>query len=114
LTYFVSADFARFRAAILDLIAVRRSRLDALALPDPGLEAELEDLEAEYVAMMDKTSPADQEVIGEFYREALEVFGSNEELFQQYPDVAGLLMALRFEGAREQIRGLVKLLNGTG
>jgi hypothetical protein len=70
--------FDQFLAAILDLIVLRQSRLDAMLLPDPDLEAELEDLETGYLELVDKTSPADQEAIRESYREALEVFGSNE------------------------------------
>jgi hypothetical protein len=101
-------SYDQFRAAILDLIALRRERLDALALPDPDLEATLEDLETEYVELIDRTSAAEQAAIGDFYQAAMEVFGSNEELFDQYPDAAGLLYALRIEGARslmlEQVR----------
>ena len=92
--------FDAFRAAALDVIALRRERLDALPLPDPDLPAELEDLETEYVALVDTTTEADKAEIGEFYREALRTFGSKEEIFAQYPDMAGLLLTLRVEGAR--------------
>ena len=68
-------------AAILDLIAQRREGLGALARPDPDLEAALEDLEVGFLDLVDKSTPAEQETIGEFCREALEAFGSNEELF---------------------------------
>ncbi|MBX3674316.1 MAG: hypothetical protein KF776_15165 [Burkholderiales bacterium] len=98
----MSANCDAFRAAILDLIALRRERLDALPLPDPDLQTELEDLEVEYLALVDKATDADKAEIGEFYREALRVFGSNEEIFAQYPDAAGLLLTLRVEGARRR------------
>ncbi|MCL4687189.1 MAG: hypothetical protein KJ007_01340 [Burkholderiales bacterium] len=71
-------------------------------------QAALEDLEAEYVALVDTTTDADKAEIGEFYREALRVFGSNEEIFAQYPDVAGLLLTLRIEGARRRVMGVLR------
>jgi len=92
--------FDDFRAAILGLIALRRERLDALPLPDPHQQASLEDLEAQYLTLVDTTTDADKAEIGEFYREALRVFGTDEVIFAQYPDVAGLLLMLRIEGAR--------------
>lgn len=47
--------FGDFYAAVLDLIALRRERLDALPLPDPDLQAKLEDLETKYLALVDGT-----------------------------------------------------------
>lgn len=102
-------QFKAFCAAVLGLIALRRERLDALPLPDPGLQAELEDVEAEYLALVDTTTDADKAEIGEFYREAFKAFGSNEEIFAQYPDVAGLLLTLRIEGARRQATAVLRL-----
>ena len=67
----MSPGFDLFRFAILDLIALRRNRVDAMALPDPDLDA-VEDLEVMYLDLVDTTTPAEQEAIGEFYREALE------------------------------------------
>ena len=105
-------NFERLRVAILDLITLRRERLEALLQPDPDFEAALEDLETMYVELVDKTSQAEQDAIGEFYREALEVFGSNEEMFQAYPDAAGLLIALQVEGAREVMLGELRAIKG--
>lgn len=102
-------DFDDFRAAVLDLLALRRERLDALPAPDPDLQAEVEDLETEYLALVDTTTETDKQEIGEFYREALRAFGSNEEIFAQYPDVAGLLLTLRIEGARRQAMEMLQL-----
>ena len=97
-------SFDQFCSAVLDLIALRRSRLDTLPLPAPDLQAELEDLEVEYQDLVDKTNRAEQEAIGEFYREALEEFGSSGELFFAYPHPAGPLLALQVEGARAETR----------
>lgn len=60
------ADYNAFRVTILDLIALRRERFDALPLPDPALLAELEDLETEYLALVDTTTDADKAEMGEF------------------------------------------------
>ena len=102
-------DFDDFPAAIVNVIALRRERHAALPLPDLQLQAELEDLEAEYLALVSGTTSADKAEIGELYREALKAFGSNEEIFAQYPDVAGLLLTLRIEGAIRLAREMLQL-----
>lgn len=101
-------DYTAFLAAVLNLVVLRRERLDALPLPDPDLRAVVEDLEIEYRVLVDTTTAADKAEIGEFYREALRAFGSNEEIFTQYPDVAGLLLTLRIEGARRRVMEVLR------
>lgn len=66
-----------------------------------------------YSELLDKTTPAEEEVIGEFYREALEVFGSPEDVFHEYPDAAGLLYWLRFEAGRKQLMEGLRLARET-
>lgn len=95
------SDFDSFRIAILDLIALRREWLDALALRDTDLQAALDDLEGQYEALVRTTTAADKQEIGEVYREVLKVFGANEEFFAQYPDAAALMLVLRIEGRGE-------------
>ena len=99
---FVHTDFDHFRAAVLYLIALRNERLEALLDPDPDLQAEVEDLEYEYVMLINTVTEADKQEIGEFWRLALEVFGSDEEIFVSYPDAAALMLVLRIEAARRQ------------
>ena len=99
--------FNGFLSAILQLIARRRERLDVLPLPGLDLRAALEDLEVQYLPLVDTTTDADKAEIGEFYALALSAFGSNEEIFAQYPDAAGLLLMLRIEGVRRQAMGVL-------
>lgn len=71
--------------------------------PDPDLVAALEDLETGYLELVGKTTPTEKEAIGDFFREALEVFGTPEDVFHEFPDAAGLLYWLRFEAGRSQL-----------
>jgi hypothetical protein len=75
-------------------------------------EAALEDLETIFADLVDKTTPAWQEAIGEFYREAFQVYGSNVELFQAYPDAAELLYWLRFEAGCQHLMEGMRLVRG--
>jgi len=101
--------FDTFRATILDLIALCNERLETMLEADLEVVADLEDLEANYGELLDKTSPAEQEAIGEFWREALGAYGSTEEVFAQYPDASGLLYWLRFEAGRQQLMDGLRL-----
>ena len=47
----------------------------------------------------------------ELNREALKAFGSNEEIFAQCPDVAGLLLKLRIEGTTRADHGAPNVVN---
>ena len=82
--------------------------LEIEATAQTDLQAAVETLEVEYLALVDNTTDADRLVFGEFYRKALELFGSNEEIFAQYPEAAGLLLMLRIEGSRRPAMGLLR------
>lgn len=94
----------RLEAAVRELIELRRSRLASLANPDRDLVLDLLALEQE-ARKLRELDAAERSAIGEAWGR-LEVAFGRGQVWEQYPEPAGLLMALRAPGAREIVVGM--------
>lgn len=88
--------------AVQDLLCLRRQRLGTLPSPPAELEYEIADIELQ-LRQIEVTEPMERRAIEKAFAELVEIFGSAEMVWPQYPTAAGLLHALRTPIARQVV-----------
>ena len=102
-------DYESLVTAARDLLALRRERLVTLLEPDRDFETEVQ-LLAQELGAIERAPPAERAASGEAFAELVEIFGSAEEVWAQYPTAAGLLLLLRARGGRENVVSTARLV----